>query len=65
MIVKTQNIIHNVDELRPKREAYYLVLGRLKIKPKCIKGGSPQEEELGGREKENKAMLFSLRPSIF
>lgn len=41
MIVKTQNIIHNVDELRPKREAYYLVLGRLKIKPKCIKGGSP------------------------
>lgn len=23
MIVKTQNIIHNVDELRPKREAYY------------------------------------------
>ena len=59
MTVRNQTIMHKVDKLRHKKAAYYLVIWRLEIKPKCVKGG-----ELGGREKENKGLLFSLSPSI-
>lgn len=38
MTVRNQNIMHKVDKLVHKKEAYYLVIRGLEIKPKCIKG---------------------------